>query len=387
MNFMLEPGRCCFYISFIVLFLSVLLGVNNSFSSFNDVLYSTFNCGYRLVASLFHYSTAEPLPTASIHIVVVTCVEHSRVFETLVGFKSALYRTDALIKFHAFADADLFPLFQKGLANLAMNSPKPFQYQLYNITFPADGNKKNWQRLFKPCASQRLFLPHILSSVDSVLYIDTDILFLDSVENLWRLFDDFNSTQLAALAPEHEQKNVGWYSRFARHPYWGETGLNSGVMLMNLTRMRNAKFVTGERSKETNQVELVPWNEVLLPLYNKYRYNITWGDQDLLNIIFHHNPDKLLSFPCFLNYRPDHCMYGEMCKQAKTHGVKVLHGCRRAFHIEKWPTFKAIYDAFDEVGFNDDVNVLVDNIKSAVDALAESNCKLHISNIIRGIES
>ena len=32
------------------------------------------------------------------------------------------------------------------------------------------------------------------------------------------------------------------------------------------------------------------WKELLMPLLQKYKLNITWGDQDLLNIIFHHNP-------------------------------------------------------------------------------------------------
>lgn len=29
-----------------------------------------------------------------------------------------------------------------------------------------------------------------------------------------------------------------------------------------------------------------------MPLLQKYKLNITWGDQDLLNIIFHYNPGK-----------------------------------------------------------------------------------------------
>lgn len=32
------------------------------------------------------------------------------------------------------------------------------------------------------------------------------------------------------------------------------------------------------------------WEELLMPLLQKYKLNITWGDQDLLNIIFHYNP-------------------------------------------------------------------------------------------------
>lgn len=32
------------------------------------------------------------------------------------------------------------------------------------------------------------------------------------------------------------------------------------------------------------------WEDLLHPLYQKYKNHITWGDQDLLNIIFHYNP-------------------------------------------------------------------------------------------------
>lgn len=34
------------------------------------------------------------------------------------------------------------------------------------------------------------------------------------------------------------------------------------------------------------------WEELLMPLLQKYKLNITWGDQDLLNIIFHYNPGE-----------------------------------------------------------------------------------------------
>jgi len=34
------------------------------------------------------------------------------------------------------------------------------------------------------------------------------------------------------------------------------------------------------------------WEEMLYPLYQKYKNYITWGDQDLLNIIFYFNPGK-----------------------------------------------------------------------------------------------
>lgn len=37
------------------------------------------------------------------------------------------------------------------------------------------------------------------------------------------------------------------------------------------------------------------WGDILMPLLKKYKLNITWGDQDLLNIIFFHNPGNHLN--------------------------------------------------------------------------------------------
>ncbi|KAK7802919.1 hypothetical protein U0070_013815 [Myodes glareolus] len=216
--------------------------------------------------------------------------------------------------------------------------------------------------------------PVILKDVDSLLYVDTDVLFLRPVDDIWKLLRQFNSTQLAAMAPEHEIPKIGWYSRFARHPFYGSTGVNSGVMLMNLTRIRSTQFKNS----------LIPtglaWEDMLLPLYQKYKNAITWGDQDLLNIIFYFNPGIVLSsyiinngcpfhqrsqnlskyeclyvFPCQWNYRPDHCMYGSNCKEAEREGVSVLHGNRGVYHDDKQPTFRALYEAIRDFPFQDNL--------------------------------
>lgn len=68
------------------------------------------------------------------------------------------------------------------------------------------------------------FLQDLLPHIDSLLYVDTDTLFLTPLTNIWKHFSLMNSTQLAALAPEGEDENVGWYNRFAQHPYPGRLG-------------------------------------------------------------------------------------------------------------------------------------------------------------------
>lgn len=135
------------------------------------------------------------------------------------------------------------------------------------------------------------------------------------------------------MAPESESRNTGWYTRFARHPFYGQFGLNSGVMLMNLTRMRERNF-----------------EAAIQPIYEKFKSQLAWGDQDLLNIYFNFNPDELFELTCDYNYRPDHCMYTSQC--GIEDGVKVLHGNRGYFHkLEggKQGIFREIYNAIEEV--------------------------------------
>uniref|UniRef100_A0A8I5ZMN1 UDP-D-xylose:beta-D-glucoside alpha-1,3-D-xylosyltransferase n=1 Tax=Rattus norvegicus TaxID=10116 RepID=A0A8I5ZMN1_RAT len=241
-------------------------------------------------------------PELWIHLAVVAC--GNRLEETLVMLKSAVLFSHRKMRFHIFTEDALKPEFDKQV---------------------------------------------ILKDVDSLLYVDTDVLFLRPVDDIWKLLRQFNSTQLAAMAPEHEIPKIGWYSRFARHPFYGSAGVNSGVMLMNLTRIRSTQFKNS----------LIPtglaWEEMLLPLYQKYKNAITWGDQDLLNIIFYFNPECLYVFPCQWNYRPDHCMYGSNCKEAEREGVSVLHGNRGVYHDDKQPTFRALYEAIRDFPFRDNL--------------------------------
>ncbi|KAK3558139.1 hypothetical protein QTP86_009861 [Hemibagrus guttatus] len=278
--------------------------------------------------------------TEPVRLAVVAC--GPRLEETLTMLKSAVLFSRRTLHFHIFAEDELHSGFKDALESWPARFRSKFNYTTYPITFPSD-NAKEWKRLFKPCASQRLFLPLILTEVDSLLYVDTDILFLQPVEEIWNFLSQFNSSHMAAMAPEHEEPRIAWYNRFARHPYYGKTGVNSGVMLMNVTRVRAKRF-----KNDMTTVHL-RWKELLMPLLQKYKLNITWGDQDLLNIIFHYNPESLFVFPCHWNYRPDHCIYGSNCAAAEQHGVYILHGNRGVYHDDKQPAFRAIYEAIQKL--------------------------------------
>ncbi|XP_034260173.1 glucoside xylosyltransferase 1 isoform X4 [Pantherophis guttatus] len=302
-------------------------------------------CGKNCFWEAAHrYDFPRPQLSERMHLAVVACGE--RLEETVTMLKSAIIFSIKNLQCHIFAEESLHSDFREILDNLRHN--EKFNYTLYPISFPTE-NAAEWKKLFKPCASQRLFLPLILSNVDSLLYVDTDILFLRPVDDIWSFLKKFNSTQIAAMAPEHEEPRIGWYNRFARHPYYGKTGINSGVMLMNMTRIRRKYF-----KNDMTSVRL-RWEEILMPLLKKYKLNITWGDQDLLNIMFFHNPESLFVFPCQWNYRPDHCIYGSNCQEAEKEGIFILHGNRGVYHDDKQPTFRAVYYAIKNYSFEDDL--------------------------------
>uniref|UniRef100_A0A336MJQ6 UDP-D-xylose:beta-D-glucoside alpha-1,3-D-xylosyltransferase n=1 Tax=Culicoides sonorensis TaxID=179676 RepID=A0A336MJQ6_CULSO len=265
-------------------------------------------------------------------IAVVICGD--RMQEALNMLKSALIfnrHTNERVHFVIITESDLMSGFREKLNDWKSDYNLLFDYEIHPLQFP-DKNRNEWRKLFKPCAAQRLFLPNLLNHIDSVLYLDSDTLFLSPTNEIWSFFEKFNATQIAGMAPEHEDKNAGWYNRFSRHPFYPPLGVNSGVMLMNLTRMRQFN-----------------WTERILPIYEEYKMKLVWGDQDILNILFHFHPEKLFIFSCEFNYRSDFCMYMPICK---TNCIKILHGNRGYFHSLAQPIFSYIYKAIEEYQFN-----------------------------------
>ncbi len=152
-----------------------------------------------------------------------------------------------------------------------------------------------------------------MKDVDSLLYVDTDVVFLTSPEKVWEHFTKMNSEQMVAAAREHENITTSWYRINGDYPYYGTTGnilqilivcffnirkiclnyiylgLNSGVLLMNLTRMRTFGF-----------------EQFVFPIFQKYKALMHMGDQDTFNIFFHDHAEKLYEYPCQYNFRPDH---------------------------------------------------------------------------------
>ena len=109
----------------------------------------------------------------------------------------------------------------------------------------------------------RTFLPELVPDADRVLYLDADVIALDALAPLWQT--DLAGNHVAAVDNVWEPWNVN-------HPVnLGLSGsyFNSGVLLMNLERMR--------RDDSTSAIV-----EYALT----HSQDVPWGDQDALNVVF-----------------------------------------------------------------------------------------------------
>ncbi|XP_022653649.1 glucoside xylosyltransferase 1-like isoform X2 [Varroa destructor] len=289
-------------------------------------------------------------------VALVSCQDRAPL--TMVTLKSILMLSRRALRFVIFADRENAKELNTQISRFPRRIRARAEFSILPVEFPASARESKakdiarrsrisaaqgqampdvgseWQQLFKPCSAQRLFLPDLLKTEDSVLYVDTDTVFLRPVEQLWNIFGRMNESQIAAAAAESEDEKSGWYSRLARHPYVRPRGVNSGVMLLNLTRLRT-----------------FGWSQRVASVYEQWRERVVWGDQDIINIVFSNYSEVVYILPCEWNFRPDHCQYSTSCRGANRQGPGLLHGSRAVFTNNKQPAFRAIFKAFQQFTF------------------------------------
>lgn len=203
----------------------------------------------------------------------------------------------------------------------------------------------------------------ILSDYDSVIHVDSDVIFMSPVEQLWHYFSAMNSSQIMAMAPDNTNPNTSWYKLFnagqQRIPVPTEFSLNTGVILMNLTRMRSVDFFS--------QLE---------PIVKAYEKSINWFVNDFMSIYLSRYPDRYLNLSCHWNYLTDHCSAGQLCPAADRSGVALLHGSRSTFVVPyKEPAFYAVYKVFLKYRLNSDLNnELLKPLRNALKDTEHTEC-------------
>jgi lipopolysaccharide biosynthesis glycosyltransferase len=112
-------------------------------------------------------------------------------------------------------------------------------------------------------AYYRLFLPSILpSTVEKVLYLDCDLLVVDSLNDLWNI--SLGDQLLAAVIDRSQQENRQRLSLRQDSSYF-----NSGVLLLNMALLRKS--------------DIIPKGLIFAKRMGEAAY---FADQDILNYLF-----------------------------------------------------------------------------------------------------
>ncbi|XP_049514759.1 glucoside xylosyltransferase 1-like isoform X2 [Dermacentor silvarum] len=187
-----------------------------------------------------------------------------------------------------------------------------------------DDSREGKATAIKKCASQALQLPEMFPHLDAAIYVDVAMVFVEVVEDMWRLFALLNEHQFALMAPESESAH-NRYRKQKKHPFFWPYGVRSDMMMMNLTRMRKFGFKW--------RVQKTRWQFASIGVHR---------DQDLLNILFHEYVETVSLLNCRWNYRPEHCRRTAICAVLPP---ALLHDPSRSNGTASEPSFAAVYKA------------------------------------------
>ena len=135
------------------------------------------------------------------------------------------------------------------------------------------------------------------SDLDKMIFLDvTDLDFFDGIKHLYKQFDNMDQEWMG-VGVETTPHYRKFLARYLEDHYGSplglpgpQQGLNTGVVLFNLKRMRESRL----------------YPEYLHPdrvdeLIRKYGYNMTVGDQDWFTNLAWDHPEKFYILPCHFN--------------------------------------------------------------------------------------
>jgi len=147
-----------------------------------------------------------------------------------------------------------------------------------------------------------LFLHRILpSNISRIIMLDIDLRFEHDIQDLYELFHEFNSTQIIGIARENQPvyRHLLWSYRqenpqtdVGSAPPHGLPGLNSGVLLLDLDKLRQS-ILFNSYLEHPNLIER---------LIEKYHFKHTHlGDQDFYTLLSFEYRDLFYFLPCYWN--------------------------------------------------------------------------------------
>jgi len=253
----------------------------------------------------------------------------SRQFNQIKGLiKSAILMTQERLHFHFIVDDDAF---YDSLTTIVDEMLELYRNKVvmtkHDAWFPQE--RPDLKTIFKPCATERLFIPLMFPDLSKIVYIDTDTVFLRPPEHLFQLFNQFNEDQFISM----NVNNLAWKWLVPQGIPIYKNGFNSGVMLMDIQKARRP-----ERN----------WLQRVLEIIDNYKEKLRFGDQDVLNILFASSPENIFDLPCHWNLLKNDCETKDAgkCRLEQINEVSLVHGGGSIF-IKPVPSkLKLVYETF-----------------------------------------
>jgi len=168
--------------------------------------------------------------------------------------------------------------------------------------------------VFKPGVFFRLFYPELIGR-DAVIHVDTDFIFTRHISQLWAKFKMFKPATILAAAP---QLSISPDEEFPH------TQFQAGIMLMNLTRMREVKW--------SNTLTMIA--QILKPKFQSDKKLLPV--QTLLHLYFKHHPEEINELYIGWNFLPHYCQEENLERfgfefSSDASPIYAIHGVNNSF--------------------------------------------------------
>jgi lipopolysaccharide biosynthesis glycosyltransferase len=154
-----------------------------------------------------------------------------------------------------------------------------------------------------PGAFDRMFYYQYFPNIDRMLSLDTDMIVLEDLQNLWNHWSGIyaKNASYGIVMERNTSDSDRWYVLPWKSHYLLPSGLNSGLMLQNFIKMREVKF---------NITKLIDADDERIVL----------ADQDVLNTFGYYHPEEFYQLPCEWNRG-----YSSLCDWSNS-SRGIMHG-------------------------------------------------------------
>ena len=230
----------------------------------------------------------------------------------LVLLKSVLLFTGSHVLFHIFAFDDSPSIVIQELKTWPQWITRRYDILTYTL------NCSHWEEYLEDTNKLHRFPPKLCmmftlyenKKFQKVIILDADTFVMSNIQILWNYFRNFNNSQIMAMSTGGKR----YYNKALQYDIYQGFGVNSGVMLIDWYKSRQARYMDNITHSINTQ-----WGQLL-----------KLGDQDFSNMFFGRYPEKLYLLPCSWNFRKpcDNCSRDAPdlhCQEAWLKGIHILH--------------------------------------------------------------